>query len=248
MRVNHLIISAGTNFRRLAAILFLAVVMAAGSGCRDREAVRAKLYQHIYLSNAALRLEIQAQITGPQTGLSYKWFSISGECDPQESTSPSTKVKFGVDAPRDRVSLEVWREDQEVATAQIDVELNDEQMRQAMERENGLKIQITNVPPYDLYGGTTTHAGIGGVVIGTCPPNSSVIIYARVADTWYIQPDQNQPLAISPDGTWSSGTHTGVNYAALLVKTNFQAEAKCYILPSVGGAVIARAVVEGVKK
>jgi hypothetical protein len=51
-----------------------------------------------------LRLEIAAQVTGPQTGLHYKWFAVAGGCDPQESNRPRTSFKFADGTTRDRVS------------------------------------------------------------------------------------------------------------------------------------------------
>jgi hypothetical protein len=230
------------NFFRPIAILLLLV--AVGSGCRDKDEVRAKLYQHVYMSNSSLRLEIQAEITGPQTGLHYKWFSISGECDPQESTTPLTKFKFAQDSNHDRVSLEVWRADQQVARAEVDVSLNEQQMRQRMEREAGLKIIITNVPAYDRWGGVDTRADISGVIIGQYPPGSKVALFTRVGDTWFAQPD----ATIAADGTWGTWTHTGMSYAAILVHTNFEDDLKSFYLPNLGPDIIARDVVEGIRK
>ena len=126
---------------------------------------------------------LQGEITGPQDGLHYKWFSIAGECDPQESAAPTTKFQFGDGSSRDRVTLEVWREDRRVAHSEIDVTLSKEQMRLAMERESNVKIRITDVPPYDRYGGVDTRASIGDLVSGSFGPNCKVVVYTRVLDT-----------------------------------------------------------------
>ena len=44
-----------------------------------------------------------------------------------------------------------------------------------------------------------------------------VVIYAR-ADAWYIQPHSHTFHPIGADGSWSSWTHTGSSYAALVVR------------------------------
>src|SRR5882672_3353463 len=101
-----------------------ATVLACGlSACRDRNSVRVHLQSHTPPGKDLVRLEIQAQVTGPQTGLRYKWFSVSGECEPQESGSPVTTFKFAESVNRDRVSVEVWRGDKRVAQDEINVTL-----------------------------------------------------------------------------------------------------------------------------
>jgi hypothetical protein len=226
----------------LMLLLALAVV-----GCDNKDRVQAKLYQHVYGGETLLRLEIQGEITGPQDGLHYKWFSVSGECDPQESSTPMTKFKFGDHSARDRVTLEVWREDRRVARSEIDVTMSQEQMRLAMDREANVKIKITNVPPYDRYGGEATHAAIGGSVNGAFTPDCKVVIYARVLETWYIQPMDEASQPVASDGTWTNWTHTGASYAAILVSTNYAPESRRAILPSIGDDVVAETIVEGKK-
>ena len=131
----------------------------------------------------------------------YKWFSIAGECDPQESAAPTTKFQFGDGSSRDRVTLEAWRGDRRVAHSEIDVTLSQEQMRLAMKRESNVKIRITDVPPYDRYGGVDTRANIGGLVTGSFGPNCKVVVYTRVLDTWYIQPLEETQLPVSGSGS-----------------------------------------------
>ena len=97
--------------QRIALACLLTVLATVGPGCDRKDQVQVKLYQHVYGGNALLRLEIQGEITGPQDGLRYKWFSIAGECDPQESAAPTTKFQFADGSSRDRVTLEVWRGD-----------------------------------------------------------------------------------------------------------------------------------------
>src|SRR5262245_60079587 len=95
---------------------FLFLLVACGTtlawttGCTDREAVQVELHARTPSRQEVLHLEITAQVAGRQSGLRYKWFSVSGGCNPQESDSLTTSFKFGDGATRDRVSIEVWRD------------------------------------------------------------------------------------------------------------------------------------------
>ncbi len=131
----------------------MAALLLLGAGCTERDAVRVKLLSRAAPGRDLTRLEIQAQVTGPQEGLRYRWFSISGECDPQRSDAPMTTFKFADNASRDRVSLEVWHNDQRVAQSEIDVMVNEERIRMELEHPNGVNIFITNIPPYEPSGG-----------------------------------------------------------------------------------------------
>ena len=74
-----------------------------------------------------------------------------------------------------------------------------------------------------------------------------VVIYAR-ADAWYIQPHSHTFHPIGADGSWSSWTHTGSSYAALVVRPGFDAYTRLDVLPQVGSYVVARTIVEGVRR
>ncbi len=52
-----------------------------------------------------VRLEIRAQMSGPVTGLTYKWISESGQCTPQETAWPGTTYVFVDDATTDHLSV-----------------------------------------------------------------------------------------------------------------------------------------------
>ncbi len=104
-------------------------------------------------------------------------------------------------------------------------------------------IQFNTVPPAS-QGGTETLGTIEGRVTGA-RPGQRIVLFAK-ADVWWVQPYENQPFTlIHPDSTWNSQTHLGTNYAALLVEQGYQPPATMATLPSVGGAVIAVATVEG---
>ena len=104
------------------------------AGCSGGDGVRVRLHARPASSGALTRLEIQAQVAGRQAGLHYKWFSVSGGCDPQESDAPTTLFQFGESATRDRVSVEVWRENKRVGQAEIDVKFDEKRARAAKEQ------------------------------------------------------------------------------------------------------------------
>ena len=185
-------------------------------------------------------------MTVPQRGLSYRWFSVLGECDPQESDAPSTAFRFGTGAERDRVTVEVWRGDERVALEQIDVAA-DARPSGSAERLPRVQVAITQVPRYEPEGGPDTRAEIAGRVSGELSGGQRVLIYAR-ADAWYIQPTPYASHALRPDNTWASWTHTGSSYAALVVQPGFEPYQRLDVLPQVGGGVLARVVVDGARR
>jgi hypothetical protein len=246
--MNDALLFGGKFSRSRAFALPVLMVVLLVSGCGERETTRVHLHVQPPPGRDLLRLEIQAQVTGSQAGLRYKWFSVSGECEPQESLSPATTFKFAENIVRDRVSVEVWRGEKRVASSEVDVKLNEERLRLETERTQGFTVEITNVPPYEPYGGESTRSYIGGMARGKLVPGCKVIIYARVGDTWYVQPLGDSSTTVSSEGIWTNWTHTGSSYAALLVRPGYETYARLDILPPVGGYVTARTVVEGAKK
>jgi hypothetical protein len=228
---------------RAAAAALLALLAA---GCGGRDAVRVQLQTYAPPTRDPRLLEIRAQVAGPLTGLRYRWYSVSGECDPQVSDSPATSFRFAEGTTRDRVSVEVWRGDERVAQREIDVQLDERKVRLAAQSRPNIGIEITKVPPYEPEGGDATRADIAGRVSGEVAPDYQVVIYAR-ADAWYIQPHSHTFHAIRADNTWASWTHTGSSYAALVVRPGFDAFTRLDVLPQVGGYVVARTIVEGVR-
>ena len=72
-----------------------------------------------------------------------------------------------------------------------------------------------------------------------------IVLYAR-SGIWYVQPWADQPFTtINPDSTWSSQTHLGTEYAALLVEPGYVPPSSPFELPGIGNGVVAVAVVEG---
>ena len=219
-----------------------AVILVLGA-CTNNSEVRVQLNAHHQPSNDARQLDVQAQVTGPQSGLRYKWFSVNGELDPQDSDNPKTAFTFATNSARDRVWVEVWRDSERVAEGHLDVSMDPNPPLSAEPRPRA-EIAVTEVPRYEPAGGPDTHADIGGKVSGELSKDLALVIYAR-ADAWYIQPVPYALHQLQPDGTWKTWTHTGSSYAVLLVRTDYKPLTRLDVLPSVEGSVLARTIVEG---
>ncbi len=104
-------------------------------------------------------------------------------------------------------------------------------------------IKITTIPPTDKGGGRELETISGHV--NNASGGQQVVLYAR-SGAWYVQPFVETPLtAIGADGTWSSSTHLGTEYAALLVQPNYVPPPLTLSLPNAGDGVVAVAIVEG---
>lgn len=85
---------------------------------------------------------------------------------------------------------------------------------------------------------------IAGRAIGA-KPGQRIVLYAK-SGIWWVQPLFNKPFtAIRQDSTWSSATHIGTQYAALLVGSKYLPLQTTDILPAQGEDVIAIASVAG---
>jgi len=237
------------RIRAMPALLALAIMLWS-AGCAEREAVRVQLHSRTPTAQGVLHLEITAQVSGPQTGLRFKWYSVAGACSPQESDQPTTLFKFADGATRDRVTVEVWDNGKLAGQSSMAVKLDEVQAQLAAQEliPADLKIEIDHVPPYEPKGGPDTRADIAGKVSGTLAPGYSVVLYARASEVWYIQPSAYASHVIRPDNTWTSWTHTGSSYAALLVRPGFEPVPRLDVLPKVGGYVVARTIAEGTRK
>jgi len=103
-------------------------------------------------------------------------------------------------------------------------------------------IEFTTVP---LAAAATpnTMGVIKGRVIGA-RPGQRIVLYAGGKPTWWVQPFADQPFTeIQPDSSWSSSTHPGAEYAALLVGPDFHPPLVTDALPREG--VLASAVTKG---
>jgi hypothetical protein len=231
----------------LSATLTALVLPLLAAGCGNRDAVHVSLNSRAASGQGAMHLQIDAEVAGSQSGLSYKWFSMAGGCNPQESDKPATLFKFADGANRDRVSVEVWRDGKIVGRSQLDVKLDEVQARLAERLPEDIHIEITSTLPYEPQGGPDTHADVAGRVSGNSVSNYSVVLYARASDVWYIQPLAYAAHTIRPDNTWTTWTHTGSSYAALLVRPGFEPVPRLDVLPNIGGYVVAKAIIDGKK-
>jgi signal transduction histidine kinase len=108
---------------------------------------------------------------------------------------------------------------------------------------NSPSIEITSMPPAEKGGGRELDE-IRGRVTGASSGHQ-VVLYAR-SGAWYVQPFADQPFTkIGPDSNWSSSTHLGTEYAALLVEPGYVPAPVTLTLPAPGGGVVAVAIVEG---
>jgi len=105
-------------------------------------------------------------------------------------------------------------------------------------------IEFTQVPVADR-GGPDLIGFISGQVTGA-QPGEQIVLYAYAKPCWYVQPMVEHPFTpISADGSWSSPTHMGAQYAALLVEPGYRPEPVITTLPQPGHGVVAVAVRPG---
>lgn len=232
------------GLRGLVATCAGLLAVLAGSGCGGRDGVTVQLQSRGLPQEPTTLLRIDAQIRGPTDGLHFKWFAVSGECEPQESDDPKTVFRFLEGARRDKVTVEVWRDQKEIAESQLDVQYDTERARREQHHPADVQIDITNIPPAEP-GGTDTHADISGTVTGKVPPNYMVVIYARAAGAWYVQPQSGAVLPLEADKSWKTWTHTGTRYAALLVRREFEPFTRLDMLPETNDYVLAIDIVNG---
>jgi hypothetical protein len=80
-------------------------------------------------------------------------------------------------------------------------------------------IEFTKIPPA-AQGGRERVDTISGRVIGA-RPGLQIVVYAR-SGPWWVQPWPDRPfIPIRADLTWSTETHLGLEYAALLVDQGY---------------------------
>jgi hypothetical protein len=215
------------------------------TACAANDELRVQVEARRPLLNDVQRLDVQAQVQGPQEGLRYKWFSVQGAFDPQESYLPKSEFTFAANSSRDRIWVEVWRDNRRLAQSALDVRPDPNVMPVAAPTTAPtVQVAITQVPPYQPEGGSDTRADISGTVGGKITADAKVVIYAR-ADAWYVQPMPYTALPIAADKTWKSWTHTGGSYAALVVPKDYKPFTRLDVLPQVGGDILARTIVEG---
>jgi hypothetical protein len=109
-------------------------------------------------------------------------------------------------------------------------------------------VRITLIPRYDPVGGDNSKDDIAGEALGVDPKDFLIVVYA-LTDRWYVQPFTESPFTqLNNNGSWNAMTHTGAQYAALLVRPSFNPPKAASSLPSIGGEVLAISTVKGVEK
>ena len=104
-------------------------------------------------------------------------------------------------------------------------------------------IEFTKLPA-SVEGGPDSAGTIEGHALNS-RPGQQIVIYAK-SGVWWVQPYAVSPFTkIQPDSTWSSPTHLGTEYAALLVDPSYHPPAKMGTLPKLGDGVVALATGSG---
>ncbi|MGO9542229.1 MAG: sensor histidine kinase [Terriglobales bacterium] len=110
--------------------------------------------------------------------------------------------------------------------------------RQRGSTHAGPTIEFTSVPTAGA-GNPEKLSTIKGRVIGA-QPGQHIVVYARGETAWWVQPFADQPFTkIQSDSEWSSSTHPGTEYAALLVGSDFKPPLTTPVLPSAGAMTFA---------
>jgi len=105
-------------------------------------------------------------------------------------------------------------------------------------------IQFTKIPPA-AQGGRERVDSIAGRVIDA-RPGQQIVIYAH-SGPWWVQPWPDRPfIPIQKDSTWSTETHLGNEYAALLVEPTYHPPPTMDGAPTAGGPIVLVQIVNGV--
>lgn len=105
-------------------------------------------------------------------------------------------------------------------------------------------IEFIKVPPA-AQGGRERVDTISGRVLGA-RSGQQIVIYAR-SGPWWVQPWPDRPfIPIRADSTWSTDTHLGFEYAALLVDQDYRPPPTMDVAPTQGGPVALVKLVKGI--
>jgi len=109
---------------------------------------------------------------------------------------------------------------------------------------SGPSIEFTHIPPAAQGGREKTDTISGRVT--NARPDQRVVIYA-LSGQWWVQPWPDHPIiSINADSTWSTETHLGFEYAALLVEPDYHPLPLLDTAPVQGGSVALVTIVKGV--
>jgi len=115
---------------------------------------------------------------------------------------------------------------------------------QSHKTNSGPLIEFTRIPPA-AQGGRERVDTISGRV-RNAGPKQQIVIYAH-SGPWWVQPWPDHPfIPIKADSTWSTETHLGFEYAALLVDRDYYPQPEMDVAPTQGGSVALVTIVKGV--
>jgi hypothetical protein len=115
---------------------------------------------------------------------------------------------------------------------------------QSRKANSGPSIEFTHIPPA-AQGGRQRVDTISGRV-KNARPKQKIVIYAH-SGQWWLQPWPDRPfIPIKADSSWSTETHLGFEYAALLVEPDFYPQPTMDVAPTQGGSVTLVTIVKGV--
>src|SRR3984885_14797035 len=115
---------------------------------------------------------------------------------------------------------------------------------QSHKANSGPSIEFTHIPPA-AQGGQERVDRISGRV-RNARPKQQIVIYAH-SGPWWVQPWPDHPfIPIKADSTWSTETHLGFEYAALLVEPDYHPLPTTDVAPTQGGSVTLVTIVKGV--
>jgi hypothetical protein len=105
-------------------------------------------------------------------------------------------------------------------------------------------IEFSKIPPA-AQGGRERVDTISGRV-RNARPKQQIVIYAH-SGQWWVQPWPDHPfIPIKADSTWSTETHLGFEYAALLVEPDYHPLPTMDVAPTQGPSVALVTIVKGV--
>jgi hypothetical protein len=105
-------------------------------------------------------------------------------------------------------------------------------------------IEFTRIPPA-AQGGKERVDTISGRVTNALP-KQQIVIYAH-SGQWWVQPEPDRPfIPIKADSTWSTETHLGFEYAALLVDADYHPLPTMDVAPTQGESIALVTIVKGV--
>jgi|HubBroStandDraft_1064217.scaffolds.fasta_scaffold18721_2 hypothetical protein len=114
---------------------------------------------------------------------------------------------------------------------------------QSQKANSAPSIEFTHIPSAAQGGRERVDTISGRVVNGR--PKQQIVIYAH-SGPWWVQPWPEHPfIPIQADSTWSTETHLGFEYAALLVEPDYHPLPTMDVAPTQGGPIALVTIVKG---